>query len=71
MSFSIRIHSIKCLEESDEPSASDEPYVLVTSCNMLPPLGGQPPARTLRYGEWGNFDKAKFSISSANGRSGA
>jgi hypothetical protein len=59
MSFSIRLHTIKCLEESDEASNSDEPYVLVTSANLLPsplPPNNTPRATTFLYGEWGNFD---------------
>jgi hypothetical protein len=60
MSFSIRIHSVQCLEESDEISSADEPYVLVTTCSMLPPAPGQPRARTLRYGEWEHFDQGEI-----------
>lgn len=43
MSFSIRLHSIKCVEESDEWSASDEVYVLITTADLTPPPPPAPP----------------------------
>ena len=57
--FSVRLHSIKCIEESDESSDADEPYILVTSCILQPPIPPRP-ARTLRYGEWEHFDDGEI-----------
>ncbi|MFN0034526.1 MAG: hypothetical protein ACKVUS_05620 [Saprospiraceae bacterium] len=57
MSFSIRLYSVKCLQESDEPSPSDEAFVLVTSATMGPITSGLPNVRTFRYGTWENFDE--------------
>ncbi len=73
MSFSIRLHSIKCLEESNEWSASDEVYVLITVADLTPPPpppGGLPavtpvpgrPVTTFRYGVWTNFDEGDVVV---------
>src|SRR5262245_59540704 len=62
MGFSFRLHKIKCLTESDESSAADEPYVLVTAVDLAwpgssPPPSGPPAPRTFLYGKWTNFDQ--------------
>jgi hypothetical protein len=72
VTYSIRLHSIKCVRESDENSASDEPYVLVTTIDLTPPSAVTPPSSatapiitptpdhpviTRIYGEWPNFDE--------------
>ena len=36
MNQTIRLSSIKCVEEINESSASEEPYVLVTSVSLRP-----------------------------------
>jgi hypothetical protein len=58
MSLRIRLKSIKCVEEINEASASEEPYVLLTSVRLQ-----RTPAnidihnmRVFRYGVWENFD---------------
>jgi hypothetical protein len=63
MSFSIRLHSLKCLAESKGPG-SDDPYVLITSVDLArwpgptpPPQGVPPlPPRTFRYGVLNGVD---------------
>lgn len=57
MTYSIRLHTLKCIEESDESSDADEPYVLVTTVDMRPPPAIPRPVITRRYGEWTNFDE--------------
>ena len=42
MSTSIRLSSVKCLDEINEPSASEEVYVLVTVADLRPPLPSLP-----------------------------
>ena len=70
MSYSIRLHSIKCVEESNEVSSADEPYVLATTIDLTPPPPTpiplpvpiptpQPgrPVITRLYGPWEHFDE--------------
>ena len=42
MTLSIELHSIRSLNESSEPSASDELYVLVAVASVRPPIVGLP-----------------------------
>ena len=61
MTLSIELHSIRSLNESSEPSASDELYVLVTVASVRPPIVGLPiPAipnfRVFPYGVFGDMD---------------
>lgn len=57
MTFSFRLQRMTCLKESDEWSASDEPYVLVTAARLLAPPGHPQSTRTFRYGPWNHFDE--------------
>jgi hypothetical protein len=56
MSLLIQLHSIKCLNETSEVSASDEAYVLVTAANLRPVAPGVPPAPNLRVFRYGVFE---------------
>lgn len=49
----IALRAIRCIEETDEVGA-DEPYVLVTACNLTSPV---PQLETVLYGPWGDVDK--------------
>jgi hypothetical protein len=42
MSYSIRLQRIHCIEEINEASASEEPYVLMTSVDLRSPAPGLP-----------------------------
>jgi hypothetical protein len=42
MSLQIQLHSIRCLNESSEASASDEAYVIVAGAGLRPPFAGLP-----------------------------
>jgi hypothetical protein len=54
----ITVDGIKCLGESDESSASDEIYVLVTAVDLtVQPI---PNVRTIKTGVWGDVDKGEF-----------
>lgn len=62
MSFSIRLNTIKCVEEINEASASEEVYVLITSVSLQPSVPGLPSVhnlRTNRYGVWEDFDEGE------------
>jgi hypothetical protein len=62
MSFSIRLNTIKCVEEINEASASEEVYVLITSVSLQPSLPGLPSIHNLRvnrYGIWNDFDEGE------------
>ena len=61
MSLSIRLHSIRSLNESSEASSSDEYYVLVTVASLRPPIQALPiPAapnfRVFAYGVFEDMD---------------
>jgi hypothetical protein len=58
MSLRIRLKDIKCVEEINEGSASEEPYLLVTSVRLQRTLAGIDThnIRVFRYGVWENFD---------------
>lgn len=63
MSFSIRLNTIKCVEEVNEASASEEAYVLITSVSLRPSVPGLPSVhnlRTNRYGIWEDFDEGEI-----------
>ncbi len=60
MTDTVRLHTIRCLEEVNEASASEEIYALITAVDMRPQIPGLPPApnfEVFRYGIFGNFDK--------------
>jgi hypothetical protein len=40
--YTIRLHSLKCWNEKNEGSASEEVYVLVTVADLRPPIPGLP-----------------------------
>lgn len=48
MTLTGNLHLVTCLEESNEASPTDEPYVLITSVQ----LNGLPDVRTFLYGPW-------------------
>jgi hypothetical protein len=52
---------LNCVEEINEASASEEPYVLVTSVRLnRTPLGiDKHTVRVFRYGVWENFDEGE------------
>lgn len=55
----IALTKMRCLDETSEPSASDEPYVLVFAAK-LQTVGGVvviPSAQTVMYGPWSNVDE--------------
>lgn len=60
MNQTIRLSSIKCVEEINEASESEEPYVLVTSVSLRPSdIAGLPPVpnfEVVRYGIFEDFD---------------
>ena len=56
MSLSIRLHSIRCLNESNEASSSDEAYVLVTVATLRQPLPGVPALPNFRVFKYGIFE---------------
>ena len=62
-SLTISLHSIRCLEEVNEASASEEIYVLVTTVSLRPPttvIDGVPPLpnfEVFRYGVYEDFDE--------------
>ncbi len=65
MSLTIGLQSIKCIEEVNEASASEEPYVLVTAINLKPPLNGMPAApdyQIFRYGIWEDTDAGEVKV---------
>src|SRR5690606_1478334 len=55
MALRIYLHSIECLNETDELSASDEVYVLVTVANLRP-LAGVPAPPNLQVFTYGIFE---------------
>jgi hypothetical protein len=67
MSHTIRLSSIKCVEEINESSASEEPYVLVTAVQLRKTLPGFPSiqnVRVFRYGVWEDFDEGEVKDNS-------
>lgn len=62
MSLTIRLNSIKCIEEVNEESASEEPYVLLTAVRLERTLAGIDlhNVRVSRYGVWENFDEGEI-----------
>lgn len=63
MSFTINLQTVRCLNESNEASASDEAYVIVTAANLRPvapqgiPLpGGIPTPPALQVRQFGIFE---------------
>jgi hypothetical protein len=58
MSLTIRLNSIRCVEEVNEASASEEPYVLLTAVQLQRTLAGIDVhnMRVSRYGVWEDFD---------------
>jgi hypothetical protein len=58
MSLQMQLHSIKCLNETGEISASDEAYVLVTVANLRPigPIPAPPNLQVFRYGIFEDMD---------------
>jgi hypothetical protein len=63
MSLSIRLHSIRCVDEINESSASEETYALVTVVRLQPPPFPGVPAihnlRVIRFGVWEDFDEGE------------
>jgi hypothetical protein len=62
MSLTINLQRIKCLEEVNEASASEEPYVLVTAADLNSPIPGSPAPpnlRVFRYGIWEDMDEGE------------
>ncbi|HMO09532.1 MAG TPA: hypothetical protein PKD10_18090 [Paracoccaceae bacterium] len=51
----LALRSIRCIEETDEVGA-DEPYVLVTACDLTGPV---PQVETTLYGPFGDVDKGE------------
>jgi hypothetical protein len=67
MSHTIQLHSIKCVREINEDSASEEPYVLVTAVQLRKTLPNFPSiqnVRVFRYGVWENFDEGEVKTNS-------
>ncbi|MCL3997237.1 hypothetical protein, partial [Streptomyces lavenduligriseus] len=56
MSVSIALESITCIDEVNEASASEEPYVLVTSIDLSRPVAQ---VEVFRYGVWEDFDEGE------------
>src|SRR5918996_1530797 len=58
MSLTVRLNSIRCIEEVNEASASEEPYILLTAVQLQRTLGGFDVhnLRVSRYGIWEDFD---------------
>lgn len=58
--LSISVHSIRCVEETDEAGA-DEPYVLVFAADLSKTLAGftAPVGAVERYGPWEDTDKGE------------
>jgi hypothetical protein len=58
MSLRIRLKSIKCVREINELSASEEPYILLTSVRLERTSVGTDThnMRVFRYGVWEDFD---------------
>ena len=55
--FTLRVSFLRVLEESDESSASDEPYVLVWLADIGKAL---PSSRTTKIGPWENADAGEL-----------
>jgi hypothetical protein len=51
--ITIAVSAIKCLDETNEPSASDEPYVLVVAADVQSVI---PNVEAVLYGPWGDVD---------------
>lgn len=66
MSLTIRLTRIRCIEEINEASASEEAYVLITAVKLQqPPLAGLPAIhniRVTRYGVWEDFDAGETKV---------
>jgi LGFP repeat len=59
MSISIRLHNVRCNEERNEASASEEIYILLTSVQFKRTIPGLPSLHNLRverFGPWEDFD---------------
>ncbi|WP_462255524.1 hypothetical protein [Ferruginibacter sp.] len=59
---------MRCLEETNEPSASEEPYVLVFASQLKKVAGlvTIPAASTTMYGPWENVDKGELVSTAVN-----
>ncbi len=59
---------MRCLEETNEPSASEEPYVLVFAVQLKKVAGSItiPAAATIIYGPWEGVDKGELLSTSVN-----
>ena len=59
---------MRCLEETNEPSASEEPYVLVFASQLKKVAGlvTIPAASTIMYGPWENVDKGELVSTAVN-----
>jgi hypothetical protein len=59
MSISIRLHNIRCNDERNEASSSEEIYILLTSVQFKRTIPGLPSLHNLRverFGPWEDFD---------------
>jgi hypothetical protein len=62
------LKKMRCLEETNEPSASEEPYVLVFASQLKKVAGlvTIPTASTTMYGPWQNVDKGDLVATSVS-----
>jgi hypothetical protein len=62
------LKKMRCLKETDEPSASEEPYVLVFAVQLKKVAGAItiPAAATIMYGPWENVDEGDLLSTSVN-----
>jgi hypothetical protein len=59
---------MRCLEETNEPGASEEPYVLVFASQLKKVAGLEtiPAASNIMYGPWQNVDKDELVSTAIN-----
>jgi uncharacterized protein with LGFP repeats len=65
--LSLRFHSIRCVEEVNEESAAEEPYVILTIVDLrspLPQVPALPNVMVRRYGVWEHFDGGDVVVDS-------
>ncbi|WP_212903105.1 hypothetical protein [Clostridium polyendosporum] len=64
--LTINLNTIKCVREINESSASEEPYVLVTSVDLRRNIAGVSPVNlnVVRYGIWEDFDEGETKTNS-------